>query len=135
MDIECGEENRKYAYVNGLDSDRRKRQADNFGPFPVYGGFSDTSEDSLESLKPRISKVFDLMKSQHTDFNFELNRIIKSKSQVVAGIHAITTVEAVRVGDVKQCVVDYTTNLKQEIVTAHVTCDHHDKSFHYAKEE
>lgn len=125
LDVECGEEIRKYAYASHAES-RRKRQ------IPTLGGFQDINQDGLNAYFLDISSIFDLLSSQHSDFDVTLKRVVSGKSQVDAGSHAIVNVEAVlrtNADAVKHCEVDLHRNLKGAINRAEVKCEHHDRRF------
>lgn len=133
LDLECGEENRLYAYVSptkeeGEESAKSKRQ--------VPGGFQNISPDGLSELFPKLRAVFEQLNSQYADFNANLLRVNGGRYQIVAGTHYIVNVDAVEKanGNAQQCEVDILENLKLQFDQVDVKCAHHDKSFRYSKQ-
>lgn len=140
LDIECGEEKRKYSYATDADVDERfRRQTDDY-QFDVQGGYSTVSEDGLNNYIPQLSTIFSQLSSQNTDFDsnqFVLKRIVSGKYQVVAGYHSVLQVEVApkdHPDQVKHCKVDIYENLKIEIEEVNMKCDCIDKTFHYKKQ-
>lgn len=127
LDVECGEEKRKYGYATGQE--RRKRQT-GFGGF---GGYSTMTQDQLKQLQPNLSGTFDHLRSNKPDFGLTLKNIVSGKSQVVAGTHYVVQVEATHSnGQVKQCEADILENLKGEFHQVDVKCEN--QSYRYSKQ-
>lgn len=127
LDVECGPEKRTYAYESPNDS-RRKRQ--------LAGGFQPISQDELKKLDPDLKTIFGHMKNLYENFDVTFKHVVSGEYQSVAGSHAIVKIEAALKSDenaVKQCTVDYTTNLGHDLVNAELKCDHHSEPFLYPK--
>lgn len=134
LDLECGAENRKYAYETPLNaaenaesSQKAKRQ--------VPGGYQNLSPDGLNELLPKLAAIFDKLSSQYEDFDVKLERVSGGRYQMVAGKHYIVNVETTQKGNgnAQQCEADIFENFKLEFETVKVECGHTKKEFLYEK--
>lgn len=66
---------------------------DDAGHFAVGGGFSDISQEHLDSSMPEVYNVFGLFKYKYPEFDYILKRVVSGKHQVVAGSHTIYQIE------------------------------------------
>lgn len=130
LDLECGDEKRKYTYASHPDS-RRKRQ------IGTLGGFQDLSSDGLKDLKPKLTTTFNHLGSQHDDFDLTLKDLESGEYQVVAGTIYRLKVKATskaNPNEEKLCDVEILENLKSEFDRVTVKCEHKDKTFLYTKQ-
>lgn len=131
LDLECGEEKRKYAFASHPHDSRRKRQ------IGTLGGFQDMSPAGLSDLKPKLTTTFDHLSSQHEDFDLTLKHLESGKYQVVAGTIYQLKVKATpkaTPSEEKLCDVEILEDLKSEFERVTVKCEHKDKTFLYSKQ-
>lgn len=129
LDLECGDEKRKYAYASHPEGSRRKRQ------FGGFGGFQDLSEAGLNDLKSKLPTAFSHLSSKHDDFDLTFKHLESGQYQVVAGTNYQLKVKAApssNANDEKLCDVEISENLKGEFVLVKAKCDHKDKTFVYS---
>lgn len=128
LDLECGDEKRKYGYASHPEETRRKRQIGGFG------GFQDMSEAGLNELKPKLATTFTQLSSTHDDFDLTLKHLESGKYQVVAGtiyqVKAKATPKA-NANEEKLCDVEVLQNLQGVFDQVTVKCEHKDKTFLY----
>lgn len=131
LDLECGDEKRKYAYASHPEGSRRKRQ------FGGFGGFQDLSAAGLEELKPKLTTAFTQLSSTHDDFDLTFKHLESGKYQVVAGTNYELKVKGTpkaNANEEKLCDVEISENLKDEFVRVSAKCEHKSKTFLYTKE-
>lgn len=134
LDLECGAEKRPYAYESPStenaesDSTRGKRQS--------LGGYQNIGPNGISELEPKLKTIFEKLRSQYEDFDFNFVRVEGGRYQVVSGTHYIVNVEASQKSNDKQqrCEADILENLKGDFDRVDVKCAHPDKSFRYVKQ-
>lgn len=135
LDVECGEEKRKYSYAAGVDADRRKRSSD-VGGIRFGGPFSALSQNDLDSMVSKLGTVFSLLSTQNEDFDYLLKLVESGKSQIVFGSHSIVQVLAAskdHADQNKHCEVDFYENVQSEVTNVSMKCEDNDKTFLYKK--
>lgn len=100
--------------------------------FPVFGGFSELSEDSFKASETKIRTAFDLLNGKYPYMGFNFKRIVSGKSQVVVGSHSVFQIEVTTQYRVMNCELDIYENLKGEVYQVEIKyCG----SFSYVKPE
>lgn len=126
LDLECGEEKRKYQFASGQDDRRKKRQIASFGRF------SDLSENSAKNLHSKLTAAFDHLKTKKPHFDLTFKRVVSGKSQVVSGFHYRVTVEATNTAnELKTCEAYILGKLNDEVVFD-LKCDN--QNHHWTKQ-
>ena len=73
----------------------------------LSGGFRSLDKKSLKKLQPNVMKSFTELSKKYKDFNLIFERILSGKSQFVAGVRYVLTVECTNPEEeVKICKVD-----------------------------
>lgn len=104
--------------------------------FHIDGGLSDIGEEGLSKVASQVPIIFGLFSLKYPEFDYVMKRVVSGQSQVVAGHRVELKLEVTpkdSADQVKNCELDYVTNLQQELTSIGMKCDHCSKTYTYHK--